>query len=83
MQPYWAVCCHVPLVDCLSALQLALDPPLLPRQLHVHGPEPDTVVEDPLEHKPLVGFDVLVVPSALPQEPLTATALFAVHGTSS
>lgn len=41
---------HTPSID-LFALQDALLPPLMPLHVHVNGPEPDTAVGDPTEHK--------------------------------
>ena len=54
--------------------QLALVPPLEPPQLHVHGPEPATDDDVPVEQRLVEGADDAVVPFADPHAPLTATA---------
>ena len=41
---------HTPSID-MFALQDALLPPLIPLQVHVNGPEPDTAVGDPTEQR--------------------------------
>jgi hypothetical protein len=56
-----------------DAEQLALVPPLEPPQLHVHGPEPATDDDVPVEQRLLEGADDAVVPFADPHAPLTAT----------
>jgi hypothetical protein len=48
-------------------------PPLEPPQLHVHGPEPATDDDVPVEQRLLEGADDAVVPFADPHAPLTAT----------
>ncbi len=50
--------------------QLAFEPPLLPEQLHVHGPVPDTAEAVPDEHKLDVGLTVAAEPLADPHAPL-------------
>ena len=59
----------------LDAEQVALVPPLEPPQLHVHGPEPATVDNVPLEQRLVEGTDDACVPFADPHKPLTATGL--------
>jgi hypothetical protein len=59
--------------DAKGALQLALPPPLLPSQAHVHGPVPLTVVTVPAVQRLVVGAVVTATPFAEPQTPLTAT----------
>ena len=56
-----------------DAEQVALVPPLEPPQLHVHGPEPATDDDVPVEQRLLEGADDAVVPFADPHAPLTAT----------
>jgi hypothetical protein len=56
------------------AEQLAVVPPLEPPQLHVHGPEPATDDDVPVEQRLVEGVDDAVVPFADPHAPLTATA---------
>ena len=46
-------------------------PPFTPLQLHVNGPEPETALALPAEHKPLVGADAEYCPFAGPHRPLT------------
>ena len=48
-------------------------PPLEPPQLHVHGPEPATDDDVPVEQRLAAGADNAVVPFADPHVPLTAT----------
>src|SRR6266581_6947703 len=57
-----------------DAEQLAVVPPLEPPQLHVHGPEPATDDDVPVEQRLVEGADDAVVPFADPHAPLTATA---------
>jgi hypothetical protein len=57
-----------------KAEQLAVVPPLEPPQLHVHGPEPATDDDVPVEQRLVEGADDAVVPFADPHVPLTATA---------
>jgi hypothetical protein len=57
-----------------DAEQLAVMPPLEPPQLQVHGPEPVTEDDVPVEQRLVEGADDIVVPFADPQTPLTATA---------
>jgi hypothetical protein len=57
-----------------DAEQLALVPPLEPPQLHVHGPEPATDDDVPVEQRLVEGADDAVVPFADPHTPLIATA---------
>ena len=57
-----------------DAEQLAAVPPLEPPQLHVHGPEPATDDDVPVEQRLVEGADDAVVPFADPHAPLTATA---------
>jgi hypothetical protein len=56
-----------------DAEQLAVVPPLEPPQLHVHGPEPATDDDVPVEQRLAEGADDAVVPFADPHAPLTAT----------
>ena len=59
-------------VDAASdAEQLAVVPPLEPPQLHVHGPEPATDDDVPVEQRLVEGLDDAVVPFADPHAPLT------------
>jgi hypothetical protein len=57
-----------------DAEQLALVPPFEPLQPHVHGPEPATDDDVPVEQRLVEGADDAVVPFADPHAPLTATA---------
>ena len=57
-----------------DAVQLAVVPPLEPPQLHVHGPEPATDDDVPVEQRLAEGLDDAVVPFADPHAPLTAAA---------
>jgi hypothetical protein len=50
-----------------------LVPPLEPPQLHVHGPEPATDDDVPVEQRLVEGADEAVVPFADPHVALTAT----------
>src|SRR3989442_755784 len=52
----------------------ALGPPLKPPQLHVHGPEPATDDDVPVEQRLVVGADDAVVPFADPHAPFSAMA---------
>lgn len=61
-----------------AALQLALDPLLLPMHDHVHGPSPDTALEVPAEHRFKVGVLSKTLPLAEPQLPFTIKPKFAV-----
>jgi len=56
-----------------NAEQLAAVPPLEPPQLQVHGPEPATDDDVPVEQRLVEGVDDAVVPFADPHAPLTAT----------
>ena len=56
-----------------NLVQLAVEPPLEPPQLHVHGPEPATADDVPIEQRLAEGADDALVPFADPQAPLTAT----------
>jgi hypothetical protein len=60
---------HDPLIIKLAE-QLAVDPPLLPLQDHVQGPDPKTVVADPAEQRLVVGADDRLAPFDEPQVPL-------------
>jgi len=62
-----------PDADPADAEQLAVVPPLEPPQLHVHGPEPATDDDVPVEQRLAEGVDDAVLPAADPQAPLTAT----------
>jgi hypothetical protein len=53
------------------AEQAAVAPPLLPLQLHAHGPLPVTVDGLPVVQRPAVGEVVRATPLALPQMPVT------------
>jgi len=55
----------------LGAEQLALVPPFEPPQLHVHGPEPATLDDVPVEQRLAEGADDACVPFADPHAPLT------------
>src|SRR5689334_19885598 len=55
-----------------GALHEALDPPLLPKQLHSHGPVPLTPEAVPELHRPVVGALLTATPLAGPQTPLIA-----------
>jgi len=57
-----------------DAEQLAVVPPLEPPQLHVHGPEPATDDDVPVEQRLVEGADDALVLFADPHTPLTATA---------
>jgi hypothetical protein len=59
----------------LDAEQLALVPPFEPPQLHVHGPEPATLDDVPVEQRLLEGADDDCVPFADPHAPLTGAGL--------
>lgn len=61
---------HAPFTIACDAHEDAV-PPLTPLQLHVNGPEPDTTLAEPAEHKPLVGADPENCPFAGPHAPLT------------
>jgi hypothetical protein len=63
-----------PDADNTDAEQLAVVPPLEPPQLHVHGPEPATDDDVPVEQRLVEGADDTLVPFADPHAPLTATA---------
>jgi hypothetical protein len=54
-----------------DAEQLAVVPPLVPPQLHVHGPEPATDDDVPAVQRLVEGLDDAVVPFADPHTPLT------------
>ena len=56
----------------LVAEQLAFVPPLLPLQLQLHGPLPDTVPAAPAEHKFVLGTLDTATPLELPHEPFVA-----------
>jgi len=71
----------VPPATVADAEQLALVPPLEPPQLHVHGPEPTTDDDLPLEQRLVGGADDALVPFADPHAPLTATAAAAFTAT--
>ena len=58
-----------------DAEQLRLVPPLEPPQLHVHGPEPATVDDVPVEQRLVEGADDTVVPFADPHAPLIGAGL--------
>jgi hypothetical protein len=57
-----------------EALQLAVEPPLLPAQLHFHGPLPLTADAVPAAQRLAVGALVSVAPLEEPHLPLTAAA---------
>lgn len=57
--------------DPADAVQVAVAPPLVPAQLHVHGPEPTTDDAVPTEQRFVDGVDDDVVPFADPHKPLT------------
>ncbi len=57
-----------------DAEQLAVVPPFEPPQLQVHGPEPATDDDVPVEQRLVEGAADTVVPFADPHAPLTATA---------
>ncbi len=55
-----------------EAVQLAVEPPLLPAQLHAQGPLPVTLDEVPAVHRLVVGTLARLSPLDAPQMPLTA-----------
>ena len=55
----------------IVALQLLSASPLLPLQIQLHGPLPETLEAKPVEHKFVDGTAVNVPPLLLPQAPLT------------
>jgi len=71
----------VPPATVAGAEQLALIPPLEPPQLHVHGPEPATDDDVPVEQRLVEGADDALVRFADPHAPLTATAAAAFTAT--
>jgi hypothetical protein len=86
-----AVCAagpHAPLtlpLPAIGASHCAAMPPLLPAQLHVHGPMPATADCVPALHKLATGALAAATPLAFPQAPFTGVAvveaLFAEHTT--
>jgi hypothetical protein len=64
-----------------NAEQLAVVPPLEPPQLHVHGPEPATDDDVPVEQRLVEGADDACMPFADPHAPLTAAAAAAFTAT--
>jgi hypothetical protein len=58
----------------MAAEQLAVVPPLIPPQVHDHGPEPVSEEAVPAEHNPVVGVLVNAAPLAVPHTPLTGPA---------
>jgi hypothetical protein len=61
-------------VACNEAEHCAVVPPLLPEQLHDHGPVPETPEAVPVLHKLAVGLLLRLSPFDDPQAPLTAAA---------
>ena len=61
-------------VDASLSVHDAVLPPLLPAQLHAHGPLPLTVEAVPAVQRLAVGLALTVVPFALPHAPLTGVA---------
>jgi hypothetical protein len=59
--------------DILPVAQLAEDPPLIPAQLHVQGPEPETLEELPALQRLAVGIEERLAPLEDPQAPLVKT----------
>jgi len=70
---------QTPLATRADAEQLAVEPPVLPSQVHDHGPVPDTDDAVPLVHKLPVGALAKAPPLAEPQLPSIAARL-AEHG---
>ena len=60
------------------ALQLALEPPLLPLHDQVQGPSPDTALEVPALQRFKVGALSKMLPFAVPQLPSTISPKAAV-----
>jgi hypothetical protein len=58
-----------------KAVHWAAMPPLLPAQLHVHGPLPLTAEAVPVLHRLVVGADARVMPLDEPQTPFTGDGL--------
>ena len=54
-----------------GAEQVAVEPPLDPAQLQLHGPLPLTPEAEPVVHSPLVGAVLVMTPFAGPHWPLT------------
>jgi len=71
--------CPPPPEVAVPVLQLAVVPPLLPEQLHFHGPVPVTDDAVPELHRLFVGGAVNTVPFEEPHAPLTAVAVPAVN----
>jgi hypothetical protein len=67
---------HVPLTAAAfnGAVQFAVAPPLVPAQLHAHGPAPPTLLAVPALHKFVVGAVLTLTPFDVPHVPLTAAA---------
>lgn len=61
-------------VDASLSVHEAVLPPLLPAQLHAHGPLPLTVDAVPAVQRLAVGLALTVVPFALPHAPFTGCA---------
>ena len=62
---------HEPLTEVTFAEQLWLVPPLVPLQVQLQGPVPETLEALPAEQRLLVGLLGNAPPSALPHAPST------------
>src|ERR1700693_2734799 len=65
----------MPIELASKASQLAVVPPLLPAQLHVHGPVPLTGETAPVPQSPVVGLLLSIAPLDAPQLPLMGLCL--------
>jgi hypothetical protein len=67
---------HTPFTGCAEATfdaeQVAVVPPLLPAQVHDHGPVPETVDAAPVAQRFAVGVLLRLPPFDEPHTPLTA-----------
>jgi hypothetical protein len=77
---------HAPLTGCAEATfvaeQVAVVPPLLPSQLHDHGPLPLTAVAVPVVQRLAVGALLSLPPFEEPQAPFTAVGVVEVVAVS-
>lgn len=62
---------HCPFDGPGFASQITLVPSFTPRQLHAHGPVPDTADAVPPLHRPVAGFEPCGVDAAGPHAPFT------------
>ncbi len=63
-------------------MQLEVEPPNAPVQLHVYGPVPDTAVAVPDAHRFALGAPAVEPPLEVPHEPFTValhTVLLRLH----